>query len=373
MLIIENISKHFNAGRGKQVRAVESVSFEVKPGELLAIVGPSGSGKTTLLRLLAGLEEPTAGQVIFGGKPVLDLPPHQREISMVFQDHALYPHMTVRENLAFGLKLRHVKEPELGTRVTEVARWLGLQTLLDRIPDALSGGERQRVALGRALVSRPRVVLLDEPFSNLDAPLRGQMRRELVRLQREIGFTGVYVTHDQLDAMSIGHRLAVIHRGELQQIGKPQELYRNPANIFVAGFLGLPPMNLWPGRFEKRQAGMLFRGTPPATLELPCAPAVSELLEPVSGREIVVGIRPEKLRLQKSLTDLEPDLAVVRGTVDLIEALGWETHLTVNCAGTTCTVRLTGEVDLAPGELVWAAFDWRQVHLFDRGTGARVI
>jgi multiple sugar transport system ATP-binding protein len=237
-VVLEHLTKVFAGPEGEPVRALEDVSLEVAEGELMVLVGPSGGGKTTVLRLIAGLEEPSAGTISIGGRVVNDLPPKDRDVSMVFQSPALYPHMTVWENLAFGLRLRGAPKAEVRERVGEAAALLGIADCLERKPMALSGGQRQRVALGRALVRRPKVFLLDEPLSSLDAPLRAQMRTEIARLHQRLGSTMLYVTHSQTEAMTLGDRIAVIHQGRIQQVADSQTLRKNPANAFVAGFFG---------------------------------------------------------------------------------------------------------------------------------------
>jgi multiple sugar transport system ATP-binding protein len=239
-IVLDGVTKVF----GSEVVAVNDVSLEIRDGEFMVLVGPSGCGKSTILRILAGLEEVTAGEVIIDDRQVTDLPPKDRDVAMVFQNYALYPHMTVEQNLGFGLRLRKMPRDEIRERVRRAARILGLEPLLDRKPAALSGGQRQRVAMGRAMVREPVAFLMDEPLSNLDAKLRVQMRAELVRLHERLKTTTVYVTHDQVEAMTLGHRVAVLREGVLQQVDTPQNLYRHPANLFVAAFIGSPPMNL---------------------------------------------------------------------------------------------------------------------------------
>ena len=241
-IVIEKVNKYYPGG----VHAVNDMSMEIAEGAFVVFVGPSGCGKTTLLRMIAGLEEIHGGTISMGGRALNDVPPKDRDIAMVFQNYALYPHMRVYDNIAFPLKMRKAKKTEIDPAVREVARKLDLEPLLERRPAALSGGQRQRVALARAMVRRPKLFLMDEPLSNLDAKLRVQMRREIVRLQRELGVTTIYVTHDQTEAMTMGHRIAVMHEGVLQQIDTPQAIYDRPANLFTARFIGSPPMNVWP-------------------------------------------------------------------------------------------------------------------------------
>jgi ABC-type sugar transport system ATPase subunit len=257
-VLLQNLTKRFDGPGQQTIEALRALDLEVHDGELLVVVGPSGSGKSTLLRLIAGLEQPTAGSISIGGRQVDALPPQERNVAMVFQDHALYPHMTVRENLRFGLKLRKTPASEAASRVEQVVDLLGLNPLLERLPTALSRGEQQRVALGRAIVLRPSLLLLDEPLSNLDAPLRGQMRREIFKLQRALKTTMVYVTHDQAEAMALGDRIAVLAGGVRQQVDTPGKLYAKPASAFVARFFGTPPMNLIRGTVLRRDASFWF-------------------------------------------------------------------------------------------------------------------
>ena len=316
------------------VVALDALDLVVEPGELLVLVGPSGSGKSTALRILAGLETPSAGRIVIGDRDVTFLPPHRRGVAMVFQDYALYPHLTVAQNLAFGLRVR--REGNIASRVGAVAEQLGLSELLDRFPDQLSGGQQQRVALARAMVREPVAYLMDEPLSNLDAQLRLTTRADIVELQRRLGTTTVYVTHDQAEAMTMGDRVAVLDGGRLQQVGAPQQVYDRPANRFVAGFLGSPPMNFAPG-------GGVFGGAPGTG----------------------VGIRPE---------DLHPDPAGnVSMTVTVVESLGSETILAGAADdGTRITVRTTPRAPHAPGERLRLRVDDQRRHVFELATGQRI-
>ncbi len=326
---LRNLTKRFDG----QAPALSDLSLDVAAREFLVLLGPSGCGKTTILRLIAGLEEPSAGEIVIDGVRVNDLPPKDRDVAMVFQSYALYPHLTARQNIGFPLRMRRVPAAEIAERVAEVAAMLELNELLDRKPAQLSGGERQRVALGRAVVRRPKVFLFDEPLSNLDARLRVQMRAELVRLHRSLAATMLYVTHDQVEAMTMGQRIAVLSRGELQQVGTPEEIYGKPANTFVASFIGTPGMNL---------------------------------IRDHEGRKLL-GFRPE----DGSLGAL--DGAARAGGVSLIERLGSETlvHLRLD-SGETVVCRLRGapapEVDQRVG--LWFARD--RVQVFDPATGRRL-
>jgi multiple sugar transport system ATP-binding protein len=291
-IVLQSVRKEFPGG----VVAVNDINLEVQPGEFVALVGPSGCGKTTTLRMVAGLEEITAGEVRINERVVTHVPPRRRDIAMVFQNYALYAHMTVRRNIGFGLKMAGLPRDEIGRRVEAAAKVLGIVPLLDRKPKQLSGGERQRVAMGRAIVREPAAFLMDEPLSNLDAKLRVEMRAEIVNLQRRLETPTLYVTHDQVEAMTMGDRVAILRQGELQQLGTPEELYEQPVNVFVATFIGSPAMNLLPGRLEAADGqSMLSIGT--SRMLLPVAalkrrPKLSEY----SGRELVVGMRPEDFR-----------------------------------------------------------------------------
>jgi multiple sugar transport system ATP-binding protein len=296
------------------VKAVDGVDFEIHEGEFAVLVGPSGCGKSTLLRMIAGLEEVTDGAIFIGDVDVTDKPPQQRDIAMVFQNYALYPHMTVKNNLAYGLKLRKMPKKEWLRRVQEVAETLGLDELLDRKPAALSGGQRQRVAMGRAIVREPKAFLMDEPLSNLDAKLRVSMRAELAKLHKRLGVTTVYVTHDQVEAMTLGQRVAVLRDGLLQQVDAPQRLFRRPTNLFVAAFIGSPSMNLVDAHVEGDR--VRFAGF---NLKLPDSSPIAGL-----DRKVILGIRPTDF--EHSAT-AEADLPRMRVSADVVEDLGAETHV----------------------------------------------
>jgi multiple sugar transport system ATP-binding protein len=307
---IDEVTKRFPNG----VKAVDSVSLDIGDGEFVVLVGPSGCGKTTLLRCMAGLEDVTEGTISIGDDDVTERQPQRRDIAMVFQNYALYPHMNVRDNLAYGLKLRRMDRRERQERVADVARKLGLEDLLDRKPAALSGGQRQRVAMGRAIVREPRAFLMDEPLSNLDAKLRVSMRAELARLHERLGVTTVYVTHDQVEAMTLGQRVAVMRDGVLQQVDTPQNLFHRPKNLFVAAFIGSPSMNL----VEARISGGAVRF---AGLELALPPG-SPLAR--HERDVLLGIRPTDF---DHAATAEPDLPRIRVRADVVEELGAETHV----------------------------------------------
>ncbi|MCF7220218.1 ABC transporter ATP-binding protein [Marilutibacter chinensis] len=344
--------------------AVQEASFEVDDGELLVLVGPSGCGKSTLLRMIAGLEAISSGELHIAGRMVNALPPKERDIAMVFQNYALYPHMTVAENLGFGLKLRGMAKQEVRRRVTEAADMLEIAPLLDRRPAALSGGQRQRVALGRALVRQPQVFLLDEPLSNLDAKLRASMRVEIARLHRKLGTTMIHVTHDQVEAMTLGHRIVVLREGRIQQIDTPMALYERPANLFVASFLGSPAMNLVEGELGRADGagGYRLRIGDGLALALPEASG----LEAVVGHRVTLGIRPEDL----ALAEAGPGALPAR--VEVVEAVGSEAYLNLDCDGHPLVARVPPWRLPSAGELVHCRPAAERLHFFDPGSGERL-
>ena len=308
-IVVDHVTKEFAGG----VRAIDDVSLTVRDGEFMVLVGPSGCGKSTLLRMIAGLEEVTAGTIAIGGRDVTHLAPRHRDIAMVFQNYALYPHMDVRKNLGYGLRVRKTRSAEIERRVTEVARLLGLEQLLDRKPAALSGGQRQRVAMGRAIVRKPIAFLMDEPLSNLDAKLRVTMRAELARLHERLGVTTIYVTHDQIEAMTLGQRVAVLRDGVIQQVDSPQALYLRPDNLFVAAFIGSPAMNLVEATISGGTASF-------AGWELPLDPA----RRPEREGRVILGIRPEAF---EDAAFADPALPTVDVNVLVLEELGSDTHV----------------------------------------------
>ncbi len=338
-------------------RALDGVTLEVGDGELLVLVGPSGCGKSTVLRLIAGLEDATSGEIRIGDVVVNALPPQARNVAMVFQDYALYPHMTVRRNLEFPLRMHGATREEIARRVATVARQLDLEALLERLPKQLSGGQRQRVAMGRALVREPAVSLLDEPLSNLDAKLRVDVRAEIAELQERTRTTMVYVTHDQVEAMTLGQRVAVLNAGRLQQVATPREIYDRPASAFVAGFIGNPPMNLLPGRLVADGASVAVAG---GTLQI--AGAARSPRPPAGDGAVTVGIRPEALVRADAGAQNALHL-----TVEHVEWLGHETlaHLRAGAAGTRVVARLPGMHQLSADEPLTLAVDPTQIHLFD--------
>jgi len=347
--------------------AVEDLNLTVNAGEFLVLVGPSGCGKTTTLRMLAGLERPSYGRILIGDKLVNNVSPRFRDVAMVFQSYALYPHMNVYDNLAFGMRARGASKDLVAQRVKETADVLGLGKLLKRRPSELSGGQRQRVALGRALIRQPQVFLMDEPLSNLDAGLRVQMRAELSRLHQRFRVTTVYVTHDQVEAMTMGDRIAVMNNGRLQQVDAPETLYDNPANVFVAGFIGSPRMNFVPGRLASSdgRTSVAFLGitTPLGT--------GSRLTAGASDGEVTVGIRPEDLMWRPAAG---PDCTLtLSADVDVVEPMGHEAYVTALCAGETVTSRFPPRSGVRPQERVDLALNPARLHLFDAQSGITIL
>jgi multiple sugar transport system ATP-binding protein len=341
--------------------AVDNLTIEVADGELLVLVGPSGCGKSTVLRLVAGLADPDEGEVRIAGTVVNDVDARERDVAMVFQSYALYPHLSVRRNIEFPLRARRVPPAERERAVAEVAKSLQLEALLERRPAELSGGQRQRVALARAMVRNPRVFLMDEPLSNLDAQLRTEMRGELVELRERLGATFIYVTHDQVEAMTMGDRIAVLRGGILQQLGPPQEVHDRPANVFVAGFIGSPPMNLWQATLSSTNGGAVATtaGGPVAL------PAGGELPEGASSRPVVLGARPEDLRIDEA--------GGLSATVRVVESLGHEHNVVCHLpGGERAVVRIPSHVAVPrPHQEVRLAIAG-QVHLFDQASGERL-
>ena len=343
------LTKRFASG----TPALQDLTLEVSDGEFLVLLGPSGCGKTTALRCIAGLEEPTAGEIRIGPRDVTHLPPGARDVAMVFQNYALYPHLTVRENIALPLEMRRTPEAEVVRRVRQAADRLGLGDLLDRRPAELSGGQRQRVALGRAIVRQPRVFLFDEPLSNLDARLRVEMRAELLTLHRDLGATMIFVTHDQIEAMTMGQRIAVLHEGRLRQVGAPADVYRSPAVAFVAAFVGSPGMNILAGAPEPERKRVVGCGS--LRFRMPM-----NIVGPVQ-----IGIRPEHLTLA------EPGGGVGDADVRMVEPLGSDTLVHLDAGGSRLVAKVPGIPALAPGTRVGVQVDPANVHLFDAG-GARI-
>jgi len=335
---------------------IHGISVDVKDGEFVVIVGPSGCGKSTLLRMVAGLEPVTAGDIAIGDRVVNDLEPKDRDIAMVFQNYALYPHMSVYDNMAYGLKIRGLARDDIRARVNRAAEILELGSLLQRKPGQLSGGQRQRVAMGRAIVREPAVFLFDEPLSNLDAKLRVQMRFEIQKLHRRLSTTSLYVTHDQVEAMTLGERLLVMNAGRAEQIGTPMEIYGNPATQFVAGFIGSPAMNFLPGKVDGSVRIALDGGGAARGIKATAG----------AGRAVTVGIRPEHL------VPCNPDGAFIAGSVEMVEQLGADSLLHVAHGGATVIARVAHGVHPAIGTTLHLAADPSNVYLFDAQSGARI-
>jgi multiple sugar transport system ATP-binding protein len=350
-VVLENVNKFYS----NAVHAVKDVSLEVEEGELLVLVGPSGCGKSTVLRMIAGLEQISGGKVIIGNRVVNDIEPKHRDVAMVFQDYALYPHMTVKENLEFGLAMRRVPREERVESVTNAARILGLSELLDRKPAQLSGGQKQRVAVGRAIVRQPQVFLFDEPLSNLDAKLRAEMRTEIARLHQRLGVTTIYVTHDQVEAMTLGHRIVMMDEGTIQQVGPPLEVYDHPVNRFVAGFLGTPPMNFIDGAVDV-EAGKFIAGELSFPLPKECESLPSDEL----AEGAIYGIRPENIHIAnvKAWVDSMPGEAVV------VEPLGSREIVLLKVGDIELTAEVESTGTIHAGTKVNIAFDPEHAHLF---------
>ena len=341
------------------LEVLHGVSVDINDGEFLVLVGPSGCGKSTLLRMIAGLEEISAGTISIGDTVVNDVAPKNRNIAMVFQNYALYPHMTVAENMSFSLRLAKVAKPDIRAKVERAASVLGLEKLLDRYPGQLSGGQRQRAAMGRAIVRDPEVFLFDEPLSNLDAKLRVQMRTEIKALHQRLGTTTIYVTHDQVEAMTMADRIVVMRDGIVEQVGAPLELYDCPDNLFVASFIGSPAMNFVEGRIEQNEAGQVFRSARGAALPLDPTQKFPD------GLESIYGVRPEHLSIAHGDEGVSADIQVVEPT-------GSETQVTMDIEGDVLVGVFRERIGSANGPVLRITPDAGKVHLFDKGTGQRV-
>ena len=371
-LSLRHVYKKYPGG----VVAVSDFNLEIKDKEFIILVGPSGCGKSTTLRMVAGLEEISDGEILIGDRVVNDVAPKDRDIAMVFQNYALYPHMTVFDNMAFGLKLRKTPKDEIKRRVEEAARILDISHLLERKPKALSGGQRQRVALGRAIVREPKVFLLDEPLSNLDAKLRAQMRTEISKLHLKLGTTFIYVTHDQTEAMTMGTRIVVMKDGLIQQVATPQNLYLYPGNLFVAGFIGSPQMNFIDSKLlkegddffvefgtedTKTRAGVKYK------IKLPASKNKDNVLEEYVGKEIIMGIRPEDVHNEEDLIAQFPD-GIVEANVEVTELMGAETYLYMNCEEQSINARVSPTNTAKPGDRIKITLEPDKIHLFDKDT-----
>ena len=371
-LSLKHIYKKYPGG----VIAVSDFNLEIQDKEFIILVGPSGCGKSTTLRMVAGLEEISSGELFIGDRLVNDVAPKDRDIAMVFQNYALYPHMTVFDNMAFGLKLRKTSKEEIRRRVEEAARILDIEHLLERKPKALSGGQRQRVALGRAIVREPKVFLLDEPLSNLDAKLRAQMRTELTKLHQKLGTTFIYVTHDQTEAMTMGTRIVVMKDGLIQQCDAPQILYDKPCNMFVAGFIGSPQMNFINGKVikegekffvefgsedTKTRAGVKYK------IALPDYKNNNDALVPYADKEVIIGIRPEHVHNEPEYIEKFPE-GIVEANVEVTELMGAETYLYMNCEGHSINARVDPSNTARPGDTIKITLEPSRIHLFDKDT-----
>lgn len=358
-VVLKNVNKIFDNG----FHAVHDLNLKLNDGEFMVLVGPSGCAKSTTLNMIAGLEEITSGEIWIGDKKVNNLPPKERDIAMVFQNYALYPHMNVYQNMAFGLKLRKTDKQEINRRVRETARILNLESLLNRKPKALSGGQRQRVAVGRAIVRQPTVFLLDEPLSNLDAKLRVHMRLELAKLHKQLATTFIYVTHDQVEAMTMGDRITVMRDGEIQQVDTPMNLYKNPASCFIATFIGSPTMNILPAAISD------FQGEPILKLtngpDWPLTKKQVEVVTKAGGKDIKLGIRPEHFHLAPLQSAESVSIDV---TVDIVEQMGSEQYIHFNLCNRTCTARLPADTPVKSTDRIQLFVDVDKCHFFDAHT-----
>ena len=365
-VLLENVSKVYPGG----VKAVDNASLEIGDQEFVVLVGPSGCGKSTTLRMVAGLEEISSGTIFIDGKRVNDVPPKDRDIAMVFQNYALYPHMTVYKNMAFGLMLRKYPKAEIDQRVREAAQILGItDEQLQRKPKALSGGQRQRVAVGRAIVRKPKAFLFDEPLSNLDAKMRVQMRAEISKLHDRLKSTMIYVTHDQVEAMTMGDRIVVMKDGIIQQVAEPITLYDNPNNMFVAGFIGSPPMNFFRGTIEQRQGGLWFveqagGGNGQKGFTVRVNNEMAPKLAAYAGKAVVFGSRPEDINDKQYASFAKPD-QTASATVEVVEPMGAEIYLYLNTGSHSFVARVNPHEMADRGQKLEMAFDMRKCHFFD--------
>ena len=358
-VLLKNVTKIYDGGN----KVVTDANFKVEDKEFVVLVGPSGCGKTTTLRMIAGLEEISGGEIFIDGKLVNNLPPKDRDIAMVFQNYALYPHMTVYENMAFGLKLKKVDKKEIDVRVKEAARILGLETYLDRKPKALSGGQRQRVAVGRAIVRKPKVFLFDEPLSNLDAKLRVQMRTEISKLHKQLGATMIYVTHDQTEAMTMGDRIVIMKDGIINQVDTPLNLYNKPVNQFVAGFIGSPAMNFLSGKISENN-GLMFKSNN-SEFQFHLIDQQKDHLKNSTGQEITIGIRPEDISVEK-ISDKSIEL---ERELDVIEPMGNESFIYFEVEKVQFIARVKPIYGLKVSSKIKLYIDLEKVYMFDKDQG----
>jgi len=363
-VVLDDVCKIYSGG----VLAVDKVNLHIKDREFMVLVGPSGCGKSTTLRMIAGLEEISSGAVTIGGRVVNDVPPKNRDIAMVFQNYALYPHMSVYDNMAFGLKLRKFRKADIDSRVREAAEILGITDYLERRPKALSGGQRQRVAVGRAIVRKPEVFLFDEPLSNLDAKMRVQMRAEISKLHTRLEATMIYVTHDQVEAMTMGDRICVMKDGVVQQVDDPLTLYDRPANVFVAGFIGTPPMNFFRGRIEKQGGGLLFTDD---VVSIPLPPRWNEAAAPLAGKGAVFGVRPEDVGSKQG--DEAAGLPTVKAKVEVVEPMGSESYIYLGTGKSSFIARVEAHMKIEVASDVSLPLTIDKAHLFDGETGKLLV
>jgi multiple sugar transport system ATP-binding protein len=365
-VILEKVEKRFP---GSSKPAVSDFNLKVNDKEFVVLVGPSGCGKSTTLRMIAGLEEVTAGKIFIDDKLVNDIPPKDRDVAMVFQNYALYPHMSVYDNMAFGLKIRKYPSDEIKRRVEEASEILGIKELLNRKPKQLSGGQRQRVAVGRAIVRKPKVFLFDEPLSNLDAKLRVQTRAEIIKLHKRLQATMIYVTHDQVEAMTMGDRIVVMKDGIIQQIGDPVTIYENPTNKFVAGFIGTPPMNFIDGIVEKKSEGVFFNE---GSFVVKIPNSMLEKINPYINKEVTLGIRPEHIKEKNRLPSSMPEWKV-SAIVDVVEPVGSESYVYLTTNKSTFVSVLDSHERLKISEKIEVVFNMDKVHFFDRETEKAIV
>lgn len=361
-VVLKDICKSYDNG----FNAVKNVNIDIKDKEFVVLVGPSGCGKSTTLRMIAGLEEISSGQLHIGDRLVNDVDPKDRDIAMVFQNYALYPHLTVYDNMAFALKLRKLPKDEIDSKVKEAAKILDLTHLLDRKPKALSGGQRQRVALGRAIVRNPKIFLMDEPLSNLDAKLRTSMRTEITKLHKSLGTTFIYVTHDQVEAMTMADRIVVMKDGVVQQIATPQEVYDTPNNMFVAGFIGAPQMNFIDVTLVEKD-GEIFAKNDSLNIKLNKGECCALIEKNYIGKEVVLGIRPEDIHIEDIFVDNSLD-SVFEATVEIGELMGAEIYAYLKTGDSSITARFDGRYRVNMGDTLKLAMDKHRIHIFDKET-----
>jgi multiple sugar transport system ATP-binding protein len=364
-VILENVYKIYPG----DVTAVRDANLEINDQEFMVLVGPSGCGKSTTLRMVAGLEEISKGSIYIDGRKVNDVPPKNRDIAMVFQNYALYPHMTVYKNMAFGLKLRRYPADEIDKRVQDAAEILGIKELLQRKPKALSGGQRQRVAVGRAIVRKPKAFLFDEPLSNLDAKMRVQMRTEISKLHTRLSSTMIYVTHDQVEAMTMGDRICVMKDGVIQQVAPPLELYNSPANQFVAGFIGSPPMNLFNGRIERKKGHLVFVEE---NFEISVDDSQASALDSYEGKEVVFGVRPEDVNDVLFISNPHPEHQF-KAKVEVVEPMGAEVFLYLNTGAHSFIAREDTQDSAKVGQEITVMVEMKKTHFFDVDTSNTIV